>query len=564
MKELHMSMAEYLSSLLSEEGIFDPIEKAYVKNSYSNAFFTLLADRIYTKTGKKKWAKRRDIALQAELDAIRNRFNTKGIFRWEFKNLALLLLYYENKIRKRRKLGNKLEAELSDYLKSMINLDSYQTNWFAMRGLNYLLRYKCFGNPKDIIKAKKQIKEVLTRQTEDGFFLDTPKSKSFQYHAYTVMLLCKFYSLGKYSVLQYPIKQGLDFLRKVTDNEGDFNYYGRGQKQLFGYVSSILAFSFGSKFLPKDGYDSQAKLTLNFIEQFAMKNYIVMNKDQKYLAGWYKYNCLTDYLSFATALLFESNKLLDFTKTKLPTPKNEYHFFPSINLFVKRTKDYFICIGGDAKTKISSQLAGLVHIYPNVVCTSGGPPFNLIESFGGSNQNYFGPNISSYNQLYESKITLLGSKLRQVFDSKDAKTEFVWDFSEGVSVKFLVRPKHTIDANLLHYSARKKIKSNVKVNKIEELLCPDGKVGLYESELQTFSSSKEVKIKLVDGNLEAQQKLSSYRNLKPKSSIKNQNIYIFLMFVHFAKSFLSKMFLHPKDFLSILKYYRARSKYGLY
>ncbi len=560
MEPLHQLIADYLAKHSSDEGLFDPIEKRHVRNGYGNAFFSLLCDQLYLDSGKIEWKKRRDISLKAELKSIKNYSKEKGLFRWEFKNYALLSLYYSNKNRKSKKINKSLTKELESYLQSMIYLGSYQTNYFALRGINYLLKYLCFGDPKDKKKAKQQIRVVLSRQTPEGFFWDTPKHKTFQYHAFTLMLLCKFYSISKWRPVLPHIKKGLKLLKNITDNNGDFNYFGRSQRQLFGYGNGILAFSLGHSIIPNQNYDRMAKLVLDFIKPHTRKMRIVMNKDQDLFAGWYKYNCLTDHITFSAYTLLESDKLLDFGKIKKPTFKNEEHFLPSLNIFLKRASNYFVCVCAEP-SKAKSQPTGLVHICPKVVSTSGGAPYNLVEGYLDSSQNFFGPKINGRNPfLKNAKLHIYHNSLSLISDCKDAVTEMLWDFNKGVSVKIKVKPKRKTKINLIHYVADKPLESELKAFGVGQIISPEGLMTVRESKSKYTNKKLQTQINMIQGKYERQKTLHSYIDTKPRKPTASFMSYYILMPTHFAKVFIRKI-KRPREIIAMFRYYNIRKKY---
>ena len=86
-------IANYLSKYESEQGLIDPLLKKPITNSYGNSFYGLLCALLYQSTKKQLWLKRATKALNAEIDYIKKRKKINGVFRWEFKNYALINSY---------------------------------------------------------------------------------------------------------------------------------------------------------------------------------------------------------------------------------------------------------------------------------------------------------------------------------------------------------------------------------------------------------------------------------------------------------------------------------------
>src|SRR5690606_24343041 len=78
---------------------------------------------------------------------------------------------------------------------------------------------------------------------------DTWRSYSFQYHAYTLALLGLLINECGVRNLIPRFLAGVALITDFIDPDGDFNYFGRGQRQLFGYVSLLYALAVATSVL---------------------------------------------------------------------------------------------------------------------------------------------------------------------------------------------------------------------------------------------------------------------------------------------------------------------------
>ncbi len=311
MDNLALKIANYLSKYQDDEGIIDPVEKRIIKNGYGTVFYSLLCALSYKKNNQKIWRDRAVKTLKAELNNINSRHDLKDVFRWEFKNYALITIY--------SLIGEELEQELKGNVKSAIfcwnNLGSFQTNWIAMRALNYRLRYLKFGRLRDLLRAKYELSLVLSRQSKEGFFWDDIRQDSSQYHAYTLALLYQYYVVTRDLKVKRAVEKGTDFIVDYIDENGDFNLYGRGKKQVFGYVSLIFVLCALGKIKDRR-YFSLAKKVFDYVKDYYKKDFpIVMDSDER--MHLYKYNNRSAYLSFTGVYLLYSSMLYEDEKIEV-------------------------------------------------------------------------------------------------------------------------------------------------------------------------------------------------------------------------------------------------------
>jgi hypothetical protein len=368
-----LEIVNYLSRFIEEGGLRDPLEKKVLNNGYGNAFYGLVCSLHYKKTNNLIWKERALKAITAELDIIDKRYYIKkGVFRWEFKNYALINSY----ILLKDEIDINLRERFRKTVKSWLNLDSYQTNWLAMRALNYRLRYLEFNKKSDLIRSNIDLKLTLNKQTKEGFFPDELGNNSFQYHAYVTALLFQYYRLTEDKTVKSRFLKGVDCISYFIDPKGDFNYFGRGKYQIFGYASLIYALAGAYELTNDSKYLKNAKIVFNYLDRF--EGYpIVLGKDESKKEGWYGYNNKSDYLGFAAVYLFYASEILEKEGFKSLRcgggASGKYSlFFPSLGLYVKRNGNQFLCYskGGfkyDSSKKADSSIDTSADYYGNKI-----------------------------------------------------------------------------------------------------------------------------------------------------------------------------------------------------
>jgi hypothetical protein len=528
----------HLAKFETTNGLRDPIENSTLPNKYGNSFYSLGCFLLYKETGENIWKIRSTKALKAELRNTENRFKKLEMFRWEFKNYSVLKIQEQNKFP---------QSKLDKRILTMQNMGSFRTNWIAMRGLNYLLRWKIYKNKNDLKSSKKEIQKVLKFQTREGLFQDGNNDNSFQYHAYVLAILIQYYDITPSEGLKNKIIKGLDLLVKITDPEGNMSYFGRGQQQIFGYASAIYCFSYAyNKFNPK--YGPYAKLIFSYVKPFLKKNLILANKDNQVKAGWYKYNYLTDYLSFASTYLLLSHKYIDLKKVKLPKPKEYEMFLESSNVFIKNTPEYFVCICVGNKSK--SELPGLNHIYPKVIPCSGGPPVNSLGrdySF-----NFLGIGQKNILQNETGRFYRTKDNLKLEFKTKKMNIIYTWDLNKKFKQTLEIIPKQLIKICPIHYVAWNPLD---KTPFRREIITPMGIAKEYFEDSITTKKRIKREITIYKGKKEPKKIIQNYNGRVKTPNFKAEKL------KHFLTLSFSKLFKNPKDFFYSLVFLYTRNNY---
>jgi len=390
-------IAEFLSNHQTAIGVADPDEKHILRHSYTTEFYAWLCALLYTHNAGEEWLERAIIATRSALDLIAHerdrsrKGNSPNEFHWEFKNLALV--HVENLMGDR--LPERLRSRLHQTLLAWRNLNIDSANWTAMRALSYELRYGRFNQTKDRWRSQLELNLLLSMQTPEGFFPDTAHSNSMQYHAYVLSLLVLYYRLTKQTRVRDAFLRGVRFVSDFVDPAGDFNYYGRGQRQLFGYASFILALTEAIN-LCADAtearhYHCLVERVLNFIRKHKDSDGtfpVVLNLTEGQW-GWYDYNNHGDYLAFCGVWLFLAAATHQTRSVISHSPEIYTRCYPDLGLAVAARPNWFAVFsaGGDEL----SEPAGLIHFWPHGPLCLGGPDPDRVVDGMDYRWNYFGP-----------------------------------------------------------------------------------------------------------------------------------------------------------------------------
>lgn len=190
-------------------------------------------------------------------------------------------------------------------------------NWFLLRQLN---RGWFEASNEHWTLAKLRVaRRLFTRS--DGLILDEWRTRSLQYHAFCLYLLCEL-------VEQHPragflvdwLISGVRFSLQHVLRDGTAMWLGRGQEQIFGYGALAYACEFvhaNIEPLPLDTLSSIQQRLLRFQREDGGFPLVLRQRDPEVPwpdnrllpPGWYGYNTLGDYLPFLGHTLFAASQL---------------------------------------------------------------------------------------------------------------------------------------------------------------------------------------------------------------------------------------------------------------
>lgn len=190
-------------------------------------------------------------------------------------------------------------------------------NWFLLRNVNKKL-CNTFG-AGDAIKLRAA---SWLYQDKSGLILDELKTRSLQYHAFCLFILCELLDLmPETNWLRQWFIRGISYSINHILPDGTALYLGRGQEQIFGYGALLYALEYcHHKVQPLDHnlLTRVSNKVLNF--QRADGSYplvlchrapelplVDFKSDQP--SGWYGYNTLYDYQPFLAYCLLKAARL---------------------------------------------------------------------------------------------------------------------------------------------------------------------------------------------------------------------------------------------------------------
>lgn len=266
--------------------------------------------------------------ISKAIDRYRQKDKSGTQFHWEFNNYALYHYY--------RRTG---DSRIPPLLKNSKFKGTKSTNWMLLRAITRLYRKRVLDN----IIARLEINICLSRQKQ-GFFLDEPDVRSFQYHCFSTALMGELFELTGNDEYKHSFLRGVDFISNFIMPNGDTLYIGRGQEQIFGYGALIFILEFAYKMTDNKSYKKNAREVLSYLLRFQRKDgsfplvlregeegypRVVNTEDERFL-GWYAYNNFFDYLPFLGFYLMRADEIgVSRGTTSKPTvnSKNRYETF---------------------------------------------------------------------------------------------------------------------------------------------------------------------------------------------------------------------------------------------
>jgi len=296
-------------------GIWDPVDERVMGEHYSTSHFALLSAILYNQSRDPGYLEQAKQAFEFHLHTSPDEYAfSEWRYHWDFQNYALIECY----ARLREQIDSKTRDNWESYLKNWTtNQKNHLSNWAAMRALAFLQRYKLFGFPTDWLMSQYNLFLALKGEQADGCFDDEKNvSRPIQYHIYTAALLHRMFLLNGSKRLAKKFLRGVEFLMPFIDPDGDFNYWGRGHGQIFGYGATIYALSAAAQLTSDKKYEQAARKVFDYLMLFERDDHfpLVLNDhaDEERM-GWYDYHHTTVYNAFLAVWLAFAHEL---TKVK--------------------------------------------------------------------------------------------------------------------------------------------------------------------------------------------------------------------------------------------------------
>lgn len=288
-------------------GILDPIEGGVLGEHYAASHFAWAALTLVDLAG------RADLvgpAVKAGDFAARHLHGYPGASwapHYDFNNYALS---FASELAK----DGAVALRWRDALRSAPTNRHTTANWCAMRGAFLLWRAGVWAGRIDRSLGWTWIGTVLARQTNAGLFEDHLRSSAPpQYHAFTGAVLALLAERRGIRYLDRSVQKAGLLAAQLVDDDGDCLHYGRGQRQLFGYVSFLYLLCACSVRAGSD-LTSHIRRVWSLLRSFQRPDgsfpLVLSPFPDHRKVGWYDYNHLTVYNAFAAAWLAQTGRLL--------------------------------------------------------------------------------------------------------------------------------------------------------------------------------------------------------------------------------------------------------------
>ncbi len=451
-------------------GIWDPVDKFVPGDHYATTHFAFLGAIIY-----KHYRKEKEILENVKL-AIEFHLRTSADeyyfgdygYHWDFQNYAFLETF---NLLKDDLLEHERVLWLNGLKKYIENNRNRHTNWIAMRSYSALMRYFVFHSIVDKLRFYCRLSRVYKARKKDGCYDDFPNmSRPIQYHVFTVALLHRIYLLKPTKKLKRKIISGIDYFLKFVDPEGCFNYFGRGQEQIFGYGLALYVLEAGQQLDPeqRSKHAIQRNKIWKYLYQFKTTDHfpLVLNshKDEEKF-GWYDYHHTTVYNAFLGAWLGLSALLnnKDERKTEQKIKSNFCYNKPSRTIIVSN-EEYFIAFSGGMKSYLSEAGLTPLHIWfkdvGHIFSCPGGPSkekFGKLNPMENVEKNYLAPIFQLENGEWLTPA-------KKEFDLKVLGNNVIFFYFDYGS--FVIKRRVTFEPKKIEFNDQIKIQSNIKFREI--------------------------------------------------------------------------------------------------
>lgn len=329
-------------------------------------------------------------------------------FHWDFNNIAICLLIEFLESNTDVSVGLDVE-DLKSFILLQNDSQHGTINWMPMRAYTNFCKYKWTGNEEYLKKAKEYIANVDRAAYNDGYYEDfLPKGKSFnfQYHIYTTAMM-DFLS-RRFAEVKHPTKAVM-CCRGMLDCEGDINYLGRGNNQIFAWGPALYV-------LFENKLTLELEKATNYFAQridTAIHNYNIILCD---LPGedrnwWWDYHYATVYfahLSYWLTLSYVDNP------RKMPED-NDVPTISDSGVRIFRDDNAFVCVFEGRKHYLAERGPVLANIgLSNVGTVFKGPLGPYGGQFGNKYANHLAT-LANYFGPIENKSKFGFTMLKDIF-----------------------------------------------------------------------------------------------------------------------------------------------------
>jgi hypothetical protein len=381
-------------------GIFDPIDGRVQGEHYSTTHFALLSAILFSETREQKY-------LSAAIDAMAFHFRTSPteyspisswMYHWDFQNYAAILTYRFLKDEISRAERTAWENGIRSW---KTNHQNKLTNWAAMRAWAFAERSQLFRTRSDVFRMHWNQKYLKKARHEDGCFDDDfNRSRPIQYHVFTVAILHRLWQLTHDKTMKLWFEHGVDYFVPFIDPQGDYNYLGRGQQQIFGSAVAIYVLEAAHQMSGDPEKQLLANRAAEHLLQFKQGDHfpLVLNdRPDQERNGWYDYHHLTVYNAFLGAWLALTHLLKNSRVAEKAKPRTFAKFSRPTNVATVSRENYFAAFFGGLPEYLTEGGITPYHLWWRnfgVIFSCPGAPspqrFSRLSPAGGE-QNFMAP-----------------------------------------------------------------------------------------------------------------------------------------------------------------------------
>lgn len=314
--------------------LLDPVAGRIVGSHYALSHYCAGLLLLSRKSGDEELARQADQYLNY-IETTHATYLKEYDFHHDFNNFAwalLLLIDREDP----GFLSDRQKSQMNQMLMNTSDSRHDTVNWLPMRALNNLVRYGHTSRVQYLQKARALLGRVAKAQNTDGMYddlLPLGQSGNIQYHVYTaaVLQLIRHFKLDDGGG---SLESALAFTAAVMDPEGDFNYFGRGSNQIFGWGPYFFNLA-GIDVSPRIHERSVQFFNDNLLQCLSNNGLLLKNSHPDQHNYWWDYHYSTVY---ASHLFFWLN-LLDV----LPVHKHNIGKVPAASSLAVTSSEECFC-----------------------------------------------------------------------------------------------------------------------------------------------------------------------------------------------------------------------------
>lgn len=506
-KKTIKNLYDWLSKLQVKEkgydygGIYDSIDKRVFGEHYSATHFALLAAVLFRMTDEFEYLNSAKLAIDFHIRTSKDEYKYGDWnYHWDFNNYAFLETY--------NLLHGALSSEERERWETSIKswkTNTHQvTNWLVMRAYSYLFRYKLFGSFSDYWEYKRILNHVKRAQLKDGCFEDVKgESNPVQYHVFTLAILHRIYQVTKIRGLKKRFLKGVDYFKYFVDPDGDFNFKGRGQEQIFGYGAAIYVLEAAKNMDSKNRGEYQYLLNkvygylLEFVNEDGHFPLVLNTHTDSEKMGWYDYHHLTVYNASLGAWLALSSMV---SKNDTTAEQKKYDavklFKPSKTLIV-RFPSYCAVFGAGGTRYLSDCGLSPHHIWLKgagwFLPSPGGPSpdrYGKINRVEHVEKNFFAPIAKDSQGLWITPAYTMG----KIIKVDDNRYKLCLDYK-----LFTVERAVTFRTNEISFEDQIRFKTNERYQEFRYFNMPIAiekyKIDIHKNNVE-FKCNKNEKVKI--------------------------------------------------------------------